>query len=416
MKLKIVKNNFIFIFSLFVISCLPSLTYGAITEKQSLDVAEFAKNFIEQGNNRRDEEGFPLLTYALSGNWNTCIEIRNSGYNEKLYYIKRNSYYYRNGKYMELGNKWCMDCGTFVTYMLKKTLGLELYNGKEPWHVQDIYNDAYRGTKSKYFEFVYKSVSVGRIDYSKLQPGDVIARITGEGNHGMLYVGDGMIAHANRDMIKYRSPAISGFQVSKLNQYYLSGTVVRVMRIKDGIIPVDLEVNSLLTWPDTGEIVDLLGKTSVEELERMNIEQKEINKNEANIESSGDVGGEIVHKEEIKKNKGQESGDISGENIVEEASVNKSEEGIVEATSGDISGEMIEKEEIAIEKVKENEVISEEIVVKEEKEELSNEERYQKAMALQETKIQMIRIKPLMLHVQKNNKELYSIRIALINS
>ena len=257
MKLKMNKNKFIVVFCLFAISCLSSLTYGAITEQQGLDVAEFAKKFIEEGNNRRDEDGFPLLTYALSGNWNTCIEIRNSGYNEKLYYIKRNSYYYRNGKYMELGNKWCMDCGTFVTYMLKKTLGLELYNGKEPWHVQDIYNDAYRGTKSKYFEFVYKSVSVGRIDYSKLQPGDVIARITSEGNHGMLYVGDGMIAHANRDMIKYRSPAVSGFQVSKLNQYYLPGTVVRVMRIKDGIIPVDLEVNSLLTWPDTGEIVDL---------------------------------------------------------------------------------------------------------------------------------------------------------------
>lgn len=240
---------------------ISSTAMAAITEKQGLEVAEFAKQFISQGNERRDEKGYPLLTYALSGNWNTCIEIRNKGYNEELYYIKRNGYHINKGKYVELGNKWCMDCGTFVTYMLKKTLGLELHNGKEPWHVQDIYNDARKGENSQKFEFVYKSVSVGSIDYSKLQPGDVIARITSNGNHGMLYVGDGMIAHANRDMITYKAPAVFGFQVSKLNKYYLPSTVVRVMRIKDGIVSEDLEVNSIVTWPDNGETVDLLGKT-----------------------------------------------------------------------------------------------------------------------------------------------------------
>lgn len=248
----------IFLFAIVAFSCMNNESMAAITEQQGKDVAEFAKNFIEQGNSRRDERGYPLLTYALSGNWNTCIDIRNSGYNEKLYYIKKNGYHFNRGKYVELGNKWCMDCGTFVTYTLKKTLGLELYNGKEPWHVQDIYNDARKGAKSKYFEFVYSGVSVGRIDYSKLQPGDVIARITSNGNHGMVYVGDGMIAHANRDMIKYSSPAVFGFQVSKLNKYYLPSTVVRIMRIKDGIIPEDLLVNGTLTWPDNGETVELI--------------------------------------------------------------------------------------------------------------------------------------------------------------
>lgn len=254
----------IIIFNIFIIALgwqfAGSQVHAAITEQQGLDVAEFARNFIEQGNARRDEKGFPLLTYALSGNWNTCIEIRNKGYNEELYEITRNSYYFSNGKYLNLGNKWCMDCGTFVTYMLKKTLGVVLYNGKEPWHVQDIYNDARKGEKSQYFEFVYASVAVGKIDYQKLQPGDVIARISPGGNHGMLYLGDGMIAHANRDMITYRAPAVSGFQVSKLNHYYLSGTVVRVMRIKDGIVPTDYVVNDLLTWPDTGETVSLIAR------------------------------------------------------------------------------------------------------------------------------------------------------------
>ncbi len=253
--------------------CFSSQVKAAITEEQGKDVAAFAKEFIAQGNNRRDEKGYPLLTYALSGNWNTCVEIRNKGYNEQLYYIKRNGYHIKNGKYVELGNKWCMDCGTFVTYMLKKTLGLELYNGKEPWHVQDLYNDARKGKSSQYFEFVYSSVAVGRIDYNKLKPGDVIARITPGGNHGMLYLGDGLIAHANRDMITYKSPAVFGFQVSKLNQYYLSGTVVRIMRIKDGIIPEDLVVNSVLTWPDNGETIDLLSGQKIEKAEEIITEQ-----------------------------------------------------------------------------------------------------------------------------------------------
>lgn len=263
MSKKYIKSLIIFLsFAMFA----PNCVFAAITEQQGKDLAEFAKNFIEQGNERRDENGYPLLTYALSGNWNTCIEIRNKGYNEELYYVKNNGYHIKNSRYVELGNKWCMDCGTFVTYTLKKTLGLELYNGKEPWHVQDIYNDALRGKNSQYFEFVYKSVSVGRIDYSKLQPGDVIARITSQGNHGMIYLGDGKIAHANRDMIKYKEPAIFGFQVSDLLGYYRYGTVVRVMRIKDGIIPEDLLVNATLTWPDNGETVQLIERKTPEEI------------------------------------------------------------------------------------------------------------------------------------------------------
>ena len=288
------KNKINILIGMLFVTLISSSVRAAITEKQGLDVAEFAKQFIEQGNERRDEKGYPLLTYALSGNWNTCVEIRNKGYNEELYYIKRNGYHINKGKYVELGNKWCMDCGTFVTYIIKKTLGVELHNGQEPWHVQNIYDDARKGDKSQYFEFVYKSVSVGRIDYSKLQPGDVIARITSEGNHGMLYLGDGMIAHANRDMITYNEPAIFGFKVSKLNQYYLPGTVVRVMRLKDGIVPEDLEVNSVLTWPDTGETVDLLGKT-------IKTEDNDVFDSGDNIEFEDNitVSGEVLQENKI---------------------------------------------------------------------------------------------------------------------
>ena len=147
--------------------------YGAITELQGEEVAEFAKKFIEEGNSWRDENGFPLLTYCLTGNWKTNIQIRSGGYNGQMYYVKNNGYYIRNGKYLELGNKWCMDCGTTVLFLLKNTLGLELLNSQgEPWHVQDIYNDAARGKNSQYFDMIYSSVSVGGIDYSKLKKGE----------------------------------------------------------------------------------------------------------------------------------------------------------------------------------------------------------------------------------------------------
>ena len=256
------------IINLILIVSVSSFAMAAITEQQGNDVAEFAKKFIEEGNNRRDEKGFPLLTYALTGSWNKNIELRTRGYNGEMTYIKNNGYYYSGGRYLELGNKWCMDCGTTVLFLLKNTLGFELLNSYgEPWHVIDIYNDAAKGANSKYFDLVYKSVSVGRIDYSKLQKGDVIGYYTSHGNHGMLYLGDGYIAHANRDMIKsYGNNKISGFQVNKLNHYFLSGTQVRVMRLKDGIIPEDLVVNGFVTWPDTGERVDLLERPVVEEV------------------------------------------------------------------------------------------------------------------------------------------------------
>ncbi len=259
---------------LVILATFSTVSFAAITEEQGNDVAEFAKKFIEEGNARRDENGFPLLTYCLSGNWKTCIEIRTKGYNGEMYHVKNNGYYIRNGRYLDLGEKWCMDCGTTVLFLLKNTLGFEVLNSQgEPWHVQDVYNDALKGEKSQYFDMVYKSVAVGRIDYSKLQKGDFIAYITSHGNHGMLYLGDGLIAHANRDMIRsYGDNKISGFQVSKLNQYFLSGTPVRIMRLKDGVIPTDLVVNGFVTWPDTGETVDLLNRPVIEEI--VNIEEE----------------------------------------------------------------------------------------------------------------------------------------------
>lgn len=266
----------------FCITALSSIAFGAITEQQGEDVAKFAEKFIEEGNARKDEKGFPLLTYALTGTWNNNVKLRTAGYNGQMTYIKNNGYYISGGRYLELGDKWAMDCGTTVLFLLKNTLGLELLTKDgEPWHVIDIYRDACKGEDSEVFEFVYKDISVGRIDYSKLQKGDVIGYYTSHGNHGMLYLGDGYIAHANRDMIRsWGNNKISGFQVNKLNGYFLSGTHVRVYRIKDGVIPEDLVVNGFVTWPDTGETVDLLERPVIEEKEEEDIDSVIVDENE----------------------------------------------------------------------------------------------------------------------------------------
>ena len=95
-------KKFVFVLILIAIQ-LSTACFAAITEQQGEDVAEFAKKFIEEGNARRDENGFPLLTYALSGNWKTCIEIRTKGYNGQMYNVYRNGYYMRNGRYINLG-------------------------------------------------------------------------------------------------------------------------------------------------------------------------------------------------------------------------------------------------------------------------------------------------------------------------
>ncbi len=234
-----------------------STTYASLTKEQSDDVAEFAKTFISLGNERRDENGYPLLVYALSNNWNQCIEIRRSGYNSELYHVKNNRYHQKNGKYLDLGEKWTMDCGDFLAYVYHTTFGLDLMNhsDEDPWHIKDMYADANKYANSTYFEFVYKNVPISSIDESKLEKGDLVLYFGPRDNHGLLYVGEGMqTAHASRNAIKYsKNPPILGFEVVTLNKFYKTSTKVSIVRVKDGIIPENARANTKITWPDTGE-------------------------------------------------------------------------------------------------------------------------------------------------------------------
>ena len=252
------------LFGIMIVFCwiLPTNVYADLTKEQSEDVAEFAISLIEKGNARRDENGYPLMVYALSNSAKTCQEIRLSGYEEKLYYIKNNNYHKRNGKYIELGYKWCMDCGDYISYVYKTTLGLDMLLEKEqdPWHIKDIYADARKGENSQYFEFVYHNVPISSLREENLQKGDIILRLGSRENHGLIYVGENMqTAHASRNGIYYgKNPVILGFEIVTLNKFYKSSTIVSVARVKDGVIPTSQEVNGIITWPDTGEKEDLL--------------------------------------------------------------------------------------------------------------------------------------------------------------
>lgn len=246
------------IFVIIFVATFQTTSYAGLTEKQANDIALFAQKFIEKGNNRIDEKGYPLITYALTGNWGTNVIIRSAGYNEQLYCVKNIAYYKSNGVYKNLGDKWCMDCGTFVSYILKVTLGFDMYNNNEPWHVQDMYDDASK-KDNKYFYYIYKQTPLSKIDYADLEIGDIVAKVTSEGNHVMLYIGNGLVAHTNGDLITYKKPYVSGFTISKLDEYYSASTKINILRIRDGIVPEDYVVNSRIVWPDTGEEEYILG-------------------------------------------------------------------------------------------------------------------------------------------------------------
>ena len=253
-----------------IMCIIPTKVFASLTKEQAEDVALFATTFIEKGNARRDENGYPLLVYALSNNWKTSIEIRRSGYFEELYDIKTNNYHMKNGKYLNLGPKWCMDCGDYISYVYKTTLGLDMYleDLEDPWHIKDMYADANKYNKSEIFEFVYKNVQINSIDESKLELGDVVVRLGSRENHGLIYVGEDMqTAHASRNAIKYsKNPPILGFEVVKLNKFYKPSTIVSILRVKDGIVDVNQKVNSMITWPDTGEVEELLSYKKVHKI------------------------------------------------------------------------------------------------------------------------------------------------------
>ena len=299
-------------------SILPTNVNADLTKEQAEDVALFATTLIEKGNARRDENGYPLMVYALSNNAQTCIEIRRSGYKEELYHVKNNNYHKKNGKYLDLGLKWCMDCGDYISYVYKTTLGLDMFLEEidDPWHIKDIYADANKKENSQYFYFVYKNVPISSIKEENLQKGDIVVRMGSRENHGLIYVGENMqTAHASRNAIKYsKNPPILGFEVVQLNKFYKTSTIVSIVRVKDQVVDLNQKVNAVITWPDTGEKEILFGEEvcQVENEEILKIqlmideeleENKKINPIFESVKVLGNKGeNEIVNEDNILNN------------------------------------------------------------------------------------------------------------------
>ena len=286
---------------------IPSNVFASLTKEQGEDVALFATTFIEKGNERRDEEGYPLLVYALSNNWKTSVEIRRSGYKSELYHVKNNNYHMKNGKYLDLGLKWCMDCGDYISYVYNTTLGLDMYleEVEDPWHIKDMYADANKYDDSEIFEFVYKNVPISSIDEAKLELGDVVIRMGSRENHGLIYVGDGMkTAHASRNGIKYsKNPPILGFEVVQLNRFYKTSTIVSIIRVKNGVVDENQNVNSTIVWPDTGKEETLIMKEQNKiRSETVLFEGSEYNLSQVDIQKLAKKNEEIITSEQLSDN------------------------------------------------------------------------------------------------------------------
>ena len=70
----------------------------------------------------------------------------------------------------------------------------------------------------------------------------------------MVYVGNGQIAHVSVSAVKKGSNL--GAEVTNLKAKY-PNTTVRIIRIKNGLIPTNKEPNTIVTWPDTKTSQDI---------------------------------------------------------------------------------------------------------------------------------------------------------------
>lgn len=250
---------FIVLFCIFFIA-IP--VKADLTPKQEKNLVSFVTGFIETGLSKVDSNGYSLLAYSQLG--------RNNGYFNKLYYLKKDYANYNTIK----NNKWVFDCSSFASFVYKHLFdlyltktktkvkdpysGLYLLSQKEnvnPWTVDYFVSDA---DKNLHFYYVFQnskgkglSVNVETIDYNRMKPGDLIII---KGKHIMIYIGDGIFAHASGSEINKERKDL-GFAFNKLEYKYVNEKFY-VIRIKDNIIDPQKEGNTSIRWIDDGSISD----------------------------------------------------------------------------------------------------------------------------------------------------------------
>ncbi len=223
---------------LILILIVPIFVFADLSIEQQDDVASFAKNFIIKGNSTEHIKGkFGILAYGQ--------ETRNEGFNNQLSLIKKDYI----GMNIINDKKWVFDCASFAAYVYYHTLNVHTILGNNrPYVVKEFVSDAM--SKKMNFYFIMQNVTVSNIDYNQLQKGDLIIIV---GEHIMVYVGEGNIAH-------FTSSAINslnlGCEVTDLKTKYPQHKV-SVIRLLDGVVPKNRKANTLITWPDTKKTEDL---------------------------------------------------------------------------------------------------------------------------------------------------------------
>lgn len=231
-----------------------------LTNEQQENVKIFTEKFVETGLNKKDSNGYPLLAYMQG-------QARIDGYQSKLYYVRKDY----NAINTVNGYKWTFDCASFASFIYRHMFDLILttattstkdsYSGLtilekngNPYMVSNFVKDADNKTR---FYYVQRNVSIDTIDYSKMQPGDLIII---KGSHIMVYIGDGKMAHASSKSIANNKHL--GIEISTLEKKYPTSKFY-IIRIKDKVINPNNKGNMIITWPDDGKTTNFSKNSAV---------------------------------------------------------------------------------------------------------------------------------------------------------
>ena len=233
---KLVKMFLLFIiFFIGIIDCKAEMS-----SLQEEDVAAFAKNMIlKSATEHADDRGFPLIAYSQGNR-------RNEGMAGQLSWFAGDAHNVNSIN----ANKWAFDCSSFASYVYNKTLGIRTYQNSSarPWTVSDFVASARQGTP---FYNVLVNTNVNSINYDSLHKGDLIIIV---GEHIMVYVGDGLIAHVSTSAIAKNKNL--GSEVVDLKSKY-PGRRVNVIRLISSAVDGSVKANTVITWPDTKKQEDI---------------------------------------------------------------------------------------------------------------------------------------------------------------
>ena len=155
----------IFIIALIALYLFPLTSNAELTKEQQKMVANFAKSFVNEGNDKK------ILRYSQTN--------RAKGYSNQLSTCTKETSVDSTFK-----NKLAFDCSSFACFVYNQTCKANL---------------GCLDTPGLYSSSKFKKIGLYSSNKGKLQKGDLLCRprTMGRGGHVMVYVGDGKVAHAS---------------------------------------------------------------------------------------------------------------------------------------------------------------------------------------------------------------------------